>query len=57
MSALVVINTIITVLTYATAAFFLLAIIRVFLKTKKIQDALVYVVIMIPFILRILRLK
>lgn len=57
MSTLVIINTIITVCTYLTAAFFLLATIRVFLKTKKIQDALVYVVIMIPFILRLLRLK
>lgn len=57
MSILVIINTIITICTYATAAFFLLAIIRVFIKTKNVQDALVYVVIMIPFILRLLRLK
>ena len=57
MSALVIINLIITICTYATAAFFLLATIRVFIKTKNVQDALVYVVIMIPFVLRLLRLK
>ena len=57
MSLLVVINAIITICTYATALFFLVAIVRVFLKTKNVQDALVYVVIMIPFVLRLLRLK
>ena len=57
MSALVLINTIITILTYASALFFLVAIVRTFIKTKNVQDALVYVVMMIPFILRLLRLK
>lgn len=57
MSALVLINTIITICTYASALFFLVAIVRTFLKTKDVQDALVYVVMMIPFILRLLRLK
>ena len=57
MSILVLINTIITVCTYAVTLFFLVAIVRTFLKTKNVQDALVYCVIMIPFVLRILRLK
>ena len=57
MSALVLINTIITILTYASALFFLVAIVRTFIKTKNVQDAPVYVVMMIPFILRLLRLK
>ena len=57
MSILVIVNMILTILTYATAAFFLLAAIRVFIKTKDVQDAVVYVVIMIPFVLRLLRLK
>ena len=57
MSALVIVNLIITICTYATAAFFLFATFRVFIKTKNVLDALVYVVIMIPFVLRLLRLK
>lgn len=57
MDILVLINTIITICTYLVALFFLIAIVRSFLKTKKIQDALVYCVIMIPFVLRLLRLK
>lgn len=57
MSALVIVNLIITICTYATALFFLVAIVRTFIKTKNVQDALVYVVMMIPFVLRLLRLK
>lgn len=54
---LVYINLFLTVCTYAVVLFFLIAIVRTFLKTKNVQDALVYSVIMIPFILRLLRLK
>ena len=57
MSVLVIVNLIITICTYATALFFLVAIVRTFIKTKNAQDALVYVVMMIPFVLRLLRLK
>ncbi len=57
MSTLVLINTIITICTYVTALFFLVAIVRTFIKTKNVQDALVYIVMMIPFVLRLLRLK
>ena len=57
MDILVIINTIFAVLTYATALFFLIAIIRAFCRTKSPQTALVYCVIMVPFVLRLLRLK
>lgn len=50
-------STIITVLYYIICLFFLLLIVRNFVKTKKAQEAIVYAVIMIPFVLRILRLK
>lgn len=54
---LVYINGFITLCTYGIALFFLICIIRNFLKTKNVQDALVYAVMMVPFILRMLRLK
>jgi len=57
MSLLVIINMIITVCTYLVTLFFLVAIVRTFVKTRNVQDALVYGVMMIPFVLRILRLK
>lgn len=57
MSILVIINLIITVCTYAVALFFLIAIVRAFLKTKNVQEALVYCIMAIPFVLRLLRLK
>ena len=57
MDILVIINALFTILTYATALLFLIAIIRAFARTKNRQEALVYCVIMIPFILRLLRLK
>lgn len=57
MSVLPIINTIISAGCYLIVAFFLFATIKVFLKTKNIQDAILHSVIMIPFILRILHLK
>ncbi|MDO4266655.1 MAG: hypothetical protein Q4C63_09380 [Eubacteriales bacterium] len=54
---LVTVNFIITCLYYVIALFFLIAIIRVFVKSKNPQDAILYCLIMIPFVLRILRLK
>lgn len=50
-------NLIITILYYLICLFFLLLIIRNFVKTKKPQEAILYAVMMIPFILRITRLK
>ncbi len=57
MSVLQVINTIITVFYYLISAFFLFAIAKVFVKSHKVQDAILYSLIMMPFILRLLRLK
>ena len=57
MSVLQVINTVITVLYYGIAAFFLCALAKVFVKSQKVQDAILYSLIMMPFILRLLRLK
>ena len=57
MSILYIINTALTVCTYIVTLFFLVAIVRAFIKTKNIQNSLVYCVIMIPFVLRLLRLK
>ena len=57
MSVLQVINTVITVLYYGIAAFFLFALAKVFVKSQKAQDAILYSLIMMPFILRLLRLK
>ena len=47
----------ITVCTYGIALFFLISIVRAFLKTKNVQDALVYAAMLSPFVLRMLRLK
>lgn len=57
MTILQILNLVITVCYYLIAAFFLVAIIRSFVKTKNPQEAILYTVIMIPFVLRILRLK
>lgn len=50
-------NTIINGLYYLISAFFLLAILWNFVKTKKAQEAILYGVIMMTFILRLARLK
>jgi len=42
---------------YLIAIFFLIAIVRAFIKTRNAQEAIMYTMIMIPFVLRILRLK
>ena len=57
MSILQIINMVITVGTYLICLFFLVATIRTFIKTKNIQESLIYCLIMIPFVLRLLRLK
>jgi len=54
---MVMINSFITVLYYLITAFFFLAVIKNFVSTKNIQEAILYGIIMIPFVLRILRLK
>ena len=42
---------------YAIAAFFLVAVVVNFVKTKDPQNAVLYCIVMMPFVLRILRLK
>lgn len=57
MSILQALNLIVTISYYLIAAFFLFAIIKAFIRTKSIQQSILYTIIMIPFVLRILRLK
>ena len=51
------INSVVMILYYFIAAFFLFAMIRNFFVTRNVQEALLYTVVMIPFVLRLLRLK
>lgn len=51
------INLIITISYYLISAFFLLAIVRNFMRSQKAQEAILYGIMMIPFVLRLLRLK
>ena len=57
MSITSVLNSVFTFCTYGITLFFLIAFIRAFIKSKNIQDSIIYAVIMVPFVLRILRLK
>ena len=57
MSALQIMNLIVTICYYLIDAFFLFAIVKTFIKTKKLQDAWLYALVMIPFTLRLLHLK
>ncbi|NLE19936.1 MAG: hypothetical protein GX623_03880 [Clostridiales bacterium] len=54
---MIAINTAVTVLYYLICAFFLAAIAYNFVKTRKVQESVLYGLMMIPFILRLLRLK
>jgi len=54
---MVLVNNVITVLYYVISFFFLFIMFRNFKKTKNPQDALLYCIIMVPFVLRILRIK
>lgn len=54
---MVTINGIITALYYGITLFFLVVLVRNFLKTRSPQEALLYCIIMIPFALRLLRIK
>jgi hypothetical protein len=51
------INTVISLLYYGISLFFLAMVFRNFLKTKDPQEAILYCLILIPFALRVLRLK
>ncbi|MDD4836442.1 MAG: hypothetical protein PHU72_05010 [Dethiosulfovibrio sp.] len=54
---LVAMNNVVMVLYYLISAFFLIAVVRNFVKTKDPQEAVLFSIVMIPFVLRILRLK
>jgi hypothetical protein len=55
--SLVTLNNGMMALYYAISVFFLVAVIRNFVKTRSPQEAILYSIIMMPFVLRILRLK
>ncbi|HOW84639.1 MAG TPA: hypothetical protein P5119_04705 [Candidatus Aminicenantes bacterium] len=50
-------NTIVTVLYYVLTAYIAVLIVWNFLKRKSWQEELLYVIVLIPFVLRLLRLK
>ncbi len=50
-------NTIVTVLYYLLTAYVAVLLVWNFLKRKNWQEEVLYIVILIPFVLRLLRLK
>ncbi|MGI6076029.1 MAG: hypothetical protein ACOYD9_06670 [Pyramidobacter sp.] len=54
---MIMLNTAVMWLYYAIAAFFLIAVVLNFVRTKDAQKAVLYGIIMMPFVLRLLRLK
>jgi hypothetical protein len=55
--SLVALNNAVMVLYYVISAFFLVAVVRNFVRTRDPQEAILYSIVMMPFVLRILRLK
>jgi uncharacterized membrane protein len=50
-------NTIVTVLYYLLTAYIAVLLVWNFLKRKRWQDEVLYIIVLIPFVLRLLRLK
>ena len=50
-------NTIVTILYYLLTAYIGVLLVADFLKNKKWQDEVLYIIVLIPFVLRLLRLK
>lgn len=50
-------NTVVTVLYYLLAAYIAAMLVWNFLKRKNWQDEVLYLIVLIPFLLRLLRLK
>jgi uncharacterized protein YneF (UPF0154 family) len=50
-------NTLVTILYYVMTAFIAVALVGNFIKRKKVQDEILYLIVLIPFLLRLLRLK
>ncbi|MDW7761866.1 MAG: hypothetical protein SCM96_14665 [Acidobacteriota bacterium] len=48
---------IVTILYYVMAAFIAVLLIWNFLKSRKLEDEILYVIVLVPFLLRLLRLK
>jgi hypothetical protein len=51
------VSTVVMVLYYCINAFFLVAVAANFIRTRNAQEAILYGIVMVPFILRLLRLK
>ena len=54
---MILMNTVVMYLYYAIALFFGGAILHNLIKTDKAQEAVLYCIILVPFVLRLLRLK
>jgi len=50
-------NTVVTILYYLLTAYVAVLLVWNFLKKKNGQDEILYIIVLIPFILRLLRLK
>ncbi|MCX6568667.1 MAG: hypothetical protein NT147_06415 [Candidatus Aminicenantes bacterium] len=50
-------DTIVTVLYYLLTAYIAVLLVADFLNNKKWQDEVLYIIVLIPFVLRLLRLK
>jgi uncharacterized membrane protein len=50
-------STIVTVLYYLLTAYVAVLLVADFLKNKKWQDEVLYIIVLIPFVLRLMRLK
>jgi hypothetical protein len=50
-------NTVVTILYYLLTAYVAVLLVGNFLKIKKWQDEVLYIIVLIPFVLRLLRLK
>ncbi len=50
-------NTVVTILYYLLTAYAAVLLVANFLKNKKWQEEVLYIIVLIPFILRLLRLK
>lgn len=50
-------NTVVTILYYLLTAYVAVLLVANFLKNKRWQDEILYIIVLIPFIMRLLRLK
>lgn len=53
----VTLSAVVMALYYCINAFFLVAVVAVFFRTRNAQEAVLLGIVMVPFILRLLRLK